>query len=534
MDLIIFYSPEKACVTYYINNDAAGYKIEYPFAWIKNIQLVQTEMIAGDPLQQPQGELVVELNRPPKFYMDGSGSGGFYECSDFTEGQQASQTLVHHLGGPAKVLASQLAKLISLECYQNRHLLNPALAISAPVSPVGHRPASQPNHLVHPHTQMRLFPEQPSVGLMGPPPPRGHKRQRSRSVPIAIDFSMLRQPTAPFLVQQQQQQQQAQQAQQNATPVSAKSGGQPEGIFAPVPQHQINNPFSSVNPGLSIDTSASYGMDMRSMAGPISATTIATASEFGTPAFFGAQSAELAPQAAFGTPFNGSFLTIDAAAMIGTSNTPISHHGADPIIADQSPPFDGSSSHDIFSTPNDQLLSEDAISLDMDKSMHRSYKSPLSQYSAAQYSSAYADDSFDFNSPPPSSHKMDLPFRLQDQAVAYQTPTHQTQQQLQDSGIAFNTTHNDQQLFHTPKEANAMMHQDKMYQSPVHVQDSSNYHTPANTNQNYQTPMHQNFSMQTGGQKQQVLHSPLGNGDNQGELNLNNFLHYGTIDPTSL
>lgn len=47
MDLVIFYSPDKACVTYYINNDHAGYKIEYPFAWIKNISLEQGDVIAA-------------------------------------------------------------------------------------------------------------------------------------------------------------------------------------------------------------------------------------------------------------------------------------------------------------------------------------------------------------------------------------------------------------------------------------------------------------------------------------------------------
>ncbi len=31
MDLIIFYSPDKCTMTYYINNEQAGYKIEYPF-----------------------------------------------------------------------------------------------------------------------------------------------------------------------------------------------------------------------------------------------------------------------------------------------------------------------------------------------------------------------------------------------------------------------------------------------------------------------------------------------------------------------
>jgi len=39
MDLVIFYSPEKAIITYYINNDSAGYKIEFPFAYIKSIEL---------------------------------------------------------------------------------------------------------------------------------------------------------------------------------------------------------------------------------------------------------------------------------------------------------------------------------------------------------------------------------------------------------------------------------------------------------------------------------------------------------------
>ncbi|KAG9534770.1 hypothetical protein KCU71_g22315, partial [Aureobasidium melanogenum] len=205
MDLIIFYSPEKACVTYYINNDSAGYKIEYPFAWIKNINLVQGEVTsAAEGASQRLGALVVELVRPPKFYMDSSGSGGFYECGDFTEDQQASKVMVHQLGGPSKALSGQLAKLVSLDSFQNRHaLLDPThfamAAASAPVSPVNFRPASQPNHLVHPHSG--VF-QDSAIGLMGPPAPRGHKRQRSRSVPAAIDLSMLRNnPMPSFLIQ---------------------------------------------------------------------------------------------------------------------------------------------------------------------------------------------------------------------------------------------------------------------------------------------------------------------------------------------
>jgi hypothetical protein len=50
MDLIIFYSPEKACMTY---------KIEYPFSHMKYICL-----------QSESGRLVVELNRLPNFFIN--------------------------------------------------------------------------------------------------------------------------------------------------------------------------------------------------------------------------------------------------------------------------------------------------------------------------------------------------------------------------------------------------------------------------------------------------------------------------------
>ena len=102
MDLIVFYCHDKACMTYYINNDQAGYKIEYPFAYIKNIYLENGDGEAGK-----LGGLVVELNRPPNFFMDSSGSGGFFQCGDFTEDQQASTVMLHHLGGSPKVLSGQ-------------------------------------------------------------------------------------------------------------------------------------------------------------------------------------------------------------------------------------------------------------------------------------------------------------------------------------------------------------------------------------------------------------------------------------------
>ena len=112
--LVIFYSPDKARMTYYIDNDQAGYKIEYPFSYIKNIFLENED-------GETPGGLVVELKFPPRFSMNSTEWGQFYQSGDFTEDQQASQVMTHYLGGDPKVLSGQLAKLVSLESFITRH-----------------------------------------------------------------------------------------------------------------------------------------------------------------------------------------------------------------------------------------------------------------------------------------------------------------------------------------------------------------------------------------------------------------------------
>lgn len=510
MDLIIFYSPEKACVTYYINNDSAGYKIEYPFAWIKNINLVQGEVTsAAEGASQRMGSLVVELIRPPKFYMDSSGSGGFYECGDFTEDQQASQVMVHHLGGPSKALSGQLAKLVSLDSFQNRHNLHDAAAFvpaSAPVTPIGFRPASQPNHLVHPHSA--TFHDN-GMGLMGPPAPRGHKRQRSRSVPAAIDFNMFRNnPMPSFLIEHEQ---------------SASQVMPSQNIYQPIPQHHHNNGFVAgpAGPNLSIDTSAGFGIDFRQFNGPMSATTLNSPSEFGTPGLYNpGPTSGMMPPVDFGTPYSASFLSVEPHAMIGTSNTPVSamsHHG-DPVIADQSPPLTGlgrNQNDDIFNTPGDQHLNEDALCLSSDmysKSFGMSFHSPGLHDESGM---SMPDTPYDFTSPAPGDMKMQLPFRTQDQ---YQSSPHPGHQQVmhQDSAISYQSPtqmphgDNGQNLYQTPKD-------NMMYQTPSQMHDSK-YFTSPHDNSMYHSP-----SIQAGGNQ------------NVEEIDLNSFVHYGgTIDPSSL
>jgi hypothetical protein len=351
MDLVIFYSPDKACITYYINNDNAGYKVEYPFAHINKITLDDgdgsTDVQANG---QKSGGLIIELSRPPHFFMDAQGSNGFYQCGDFTEEQQASQVMVHHLGGPPKVLSGQLAKLVSLEAYQNRHGItfdHNLIAASAPVSPVGHRPASQPNHM--PRAHVGMFQES-QFGMSLHPPPRGHKRTRSRSVPIAVDFSMLHNPMPSFNFQHEP-------ATQMADP----------NIFAPVPQHQ--NSLGPLGPNLRIDTSSGYGMDFRQY--PMSAATTTSPSDYASPSFFttGTQ-VEAMPASTFNTPYGLPFLSpmVDPTNMVGPSVSPLSamSHG-DPVIANQSPPLSNmhrSASADMFQMTHDvSNLSEDGLNL---------------------------------------------------------------------------------------------------------------------------------------------------------------------------
>ncbi|KAI4197282.1 MAG: hypothetical protein LQ350_006009 [Teloschistes chrysophthalmus] len=350
MDLVVFYAPDKACLTYYINNDSAGYKIEYPFSYIKNITLEN-----NDPINEPSGMhpkprgLLVELNRPPNFFMDSSGTGGFHQCGDFTEDQQASRVLVHHLGGHPNTLSGQLAKLVSLESFQTRH--NPfdhhATAASAPVSPVIPRPASQPNHMSHPH----LAQFQENGFGMGPPSlPRGHKRTRSRSVPCAVDFSMFQTPMPSFHIQHP------------STTVTDPN------IFAPIPQHHNN--LGPLGPNLRIDTSSGYGLDYRQY--PLSAATTTSPSDFASPSFYstGAQM-DSVPAANF-NPYGLPYLSpmMEHSNLIQPSVSPLSafsSHG-DPIIADQSPPMNHmhrSPSADFLTISQDHqsTLSDDGFML---------------------------------------------------------------------------------------------------------------------------------------------------------------------------
>lgn len=352
MDLLVFYSAgDKPCLTYYINNESAGYKIEFPFSYIKSITLEHGQ---NDEQNARPAGLVVELNRPPNFFMDSPDSGGFYQCGDFTEDQQASKIMIHHLGGDPRVLSGQLAKLTVTEAFQNRH--NPyidtsAVAVSAPVSPVGHRPASQPNAMSHP--QMNHFPEHGFGMSLHPSVPRGHKRTRSRSVPAMTDLSFFRQQPMPTF-----------HVQHPSTTINEPS------IYAPVAQYPNN---LAANHNLSIDTTQGFGMDFKDFKQyPMSAATTYSPSDYASPGPFNTGPPMDAMHSA---PFNPSYPLPYLSPMpehphgIQPSVSPLSIMShADPIIADQSPPLSNmhrSASADFLSMPHDHHsnMSDDGLML---------------------------------------------------------------------------------------------------------------------------------------------------------------------------
>ena len=340
MDLVIFYSPDKACMTYYINNDSAGYKIEYPFSSIKSIELETLDSPTTPNGVNKQGHLVVTLNRAPNFYMDSSGQGGFYQCMDFTEKQQASDVLVHYLGGHSKTLGGQLGKLKTLEVFANRHAqvqqpqpmpqsLNfydhPTFTISAPVSPQIIRPASS-NAMAPP--QLSFSHER------GPQSFHKHKRQRSRSVPLAVDFAALQQSMPSFSFQDAHDQ-----------------------LFAPVPQHMGNN--------LRIDTSHNEFLDYRPSY-PLSAATTTSPSDYASPSLLNS-TMQNEMNNGYGSPYSMPWLSplTEAQPMMGASVSPLSMHG-DPHIASPSPSLSDirSSSADLLPLGSESAgLSDDGLML---------------------------------------------------------------------------------------------------------------------------------------------------------------------------
>jgi hypothetical protein len=231
---------------------------------------------------------------------------------------------------------------------------NALVAMSAPVSPIQHRPASQPNHHVS-QNPISMFHDTPFGVGVGLHPPRGHKRQRSRSVPIAIDFSMLRGPMPSFL----------------QTPENARSPfmHQPD-IVAPIPQYQQGQQTQQImSIPLSIDTSTPFQMDFGRQY-PMSATTAPSPSDYGTPAFFSSGPGQDSITASnMGTPYGLPFMSPLPEQSGGPQGSNQQMNVSDPVIANQSPPLTSmgvSNDSDLYQMGGDGTgMGDDGLSLQM-------------------------------------------------------------------------------------------------------------------------------------------------------------------------
>ncbi|KAJ5435392.1 Homeodomain [Penicillium cf. griseofulvum] len=261
-----------------------------------------------------QGGLVVELNRPPHFYMDSSNSGGFYQCGDFTEEQQASQIM--------------LAKLVSLESFQNRLAYNnPSFAVPAAMSPPFiQRPASQPNQFVAP-TYMNLYQDSNHLGFNMP-------AARSnffipRATPSSSSLQPHRGPASTRLFHSQCT---------ISLPTFASTPKAMDWISVPIPCPRQQP----------LDRLPDFASPMYSNAGQGETTPVAN----------------MAPQ--FNVPFASAGST-DTSIMGSHAPSPYSSMSpADPLIANHSPPLSSMShsSSDIYSFSHDQQTSfDDSLSM---------------------------------------------------------------------------------------------------------------------------------------------------------------------------
>lgn len=122
MDLVCYFSAIEGRFTYYINNSATGFKIEYPvssIAGIKMEHMVRTDPINGNgtPLREEakhRARIMIELTQSPLFFSETRGGGGWQHCHDFTQGLVASQIFLHTLVGPYDILRNQMQELAAM------------------------------------------------------------------------------------------------------------------------------------------------------------------------------------------------------------------------------------------------------------------------------------------------------------------------------------------------------------------------------------------------------------------------------------
>ncbi|UZJ56991.1 hypothetical protein CBS101457_006311 [Exobasidium rhododendri] len=127
--LICLFSRRNQSFMWYLSSESVGFKLECPRSCFKKITFSGpteptihelTEGVTG-----PLGHITLELERPPQFYMEVfksssklsdhdnsvSQKASWRQCTDFTEGKQATSTLQHVVSGPYSLLRQAVMQL---------------------------------------------------------------------------------------------------------------------------------------------------------------------------------------------------------------------------------------------------------------------------------------------------------------------------------------------------------------------------------------------------------------------------------------
>jgi hypothetical protein len=126
--LICLFSQRNQSFTWYLSSESVGFKLECPISSVTKITFTgpsePTIHEYSEGITQWQGQLTLELSRPPQFYMEvfrssakahemevGGHKAAWRQCTDFTEGKQATSTLKHIVSGSYDALRQAVMQL---------------------------------------------------------------------------------------------------------------------------------------------------------------------------------------------------------------------------------------------------------------------------------------------------------------------------------------------------------------------------------------------------------------------------------------
>lgn len=126
--LICLYSRKNQSFSWYLSSESVGFKLEFPLTCVRRLLFTgprpPTIHEVSEGSNGPLGHFIVELNRPPQFYMEvfrsnaqpnvqegGTQKTSWRQCLDFTEGKQATSVLTNIICGPYSQLRHAVLQL---------------------------------------------------------------------------------------------------------------------------------------------------------------------------------------------------------------------------------------------------------------------------------------------------------------------------------------------------------------------------------------------------------------------------------------